>query len=104
MAICNNLSTTREAEIQSRIDQLETFISQAYDAMTGALTTDGVKQFKFDSGEASQSAQYYDFEQLTKVISGLWSQIDFWNRKLNGRANVNLGLRRKYSTFIGGIV
>jgi hypothetical protein len=98
---CNNLSSTRETQIQAKITQLESTLEKAYAAYDGALDAGGVESFKFDSGEASQWAKYANHEQLRKNIEWLESRIDSLTRKLNGRSNVILGLRRKYNTYYG---
>lgn len=99
---CNNLSTTRQAALEDRLTQLESSLSKAYAAYDAALDTEGVSAFKFDSGEASQSANYHSLQSIEQSISFLESRIDYTARKLNGRANVILALRRKYSTLYSG--
>ena len=101
MANCNNLSTTRQAEIESRVAQLEIQITAAYAALTGSFAAGGIKSFKFDSGDASQWAQYDTPESLMKAMDNLWRMIDYWNGKLNCTSNIYMALRRKEAVLYG---
>jgi tetrahydromethanopterin S-methyltransferase subunit B len=98
---CNNLSSTRVAELEAQLTKLESSLEKAYTAYDSALETGGVKSFKFDSGEASQWAQYHSLSDISDQIDRIEARIDYINRKLNGRANVILALRRKYNTYYG---
>lgn len=97
----NNLSSERVTEIEARITQLESQLTSAYVSLGGSLNAEGVQSFRLDTGEGSQSAQYRSPEYIQKTISWLWSQIDFWNRKLNGTSNRTFTLRRKINDIYG---
>ena len=98
---CNNLSAARVTEIESRIAQLETFITEAYDAVSASFASGGIESFKFDSGDASQWAKYHTPSELLKTVDILWKQIDYWNGKLNCTSNVYMNLRRKQQYLYG---
>ena len=98
---CNNLSAARVTELESRVAQLETFITEAYAAVSASFASGGIESFKFDSGDASQWAKYHSPEQLLKSIDTLFKQIDYWNGKLNCTSNVYMNLRRKQQYLTG---
>lgn len=98
----NNLTTERQTEIETRVTALETSLALAYAAFDEALASGGIESFKFDSGDASQWAKYHTPQNLLKTIDQLEARIDYWNRKLNNKANTILALRRKLGTSYGG--
>ena len=98
---CTNLSTARVTEIEARVAQLETFITEAYAAVSASFASGGIESFKFDSGDASQWAKYESPADLLKTVDNLWKHIDYWNGKLNCTSNVYMALRRKQQFLIG---
>lgn len=76
------------ARVQEQIAELET-------SMLEAMKNGEVEQYRFDSGEGSQSAQRRSLKELETVLSRLENKELRILRKLNGRSIVNIGLRRK---------
>ncbi len=86
------MSPERRAEIQARIVKKKTQLTKLEAAMDEITE---IESYKFDSGEANQQTKYRKIENIQKAIDRLEAQIDFLNRKLSGKSNANMNLRRK---------
>lgn len=93
MGFC--LTDARRARIKARITQKEaqlTALNTSYDA---AISKSEISQYRFDSGEGSQSAKRRDPADILKSIASLESQLEYLYRQLNGGGLVRMNLRRR---------
>lgn len=86
------ITTALRARLEARLAAKEARLEALYAAET---PLDGVKEYRFDPGDASQRTEYFTPKQLGDEIDRLERQIDALNRRLNGTGVVNHVLRRK---------
>lgn len=79
----SGLTAAKRTEIETKLAKKEALLLKYYAALDIGLPS-GMKSYKFDSNEASQSAVYLDPEKLQKQIDLLESQINSLNRILTG--------------------
>lgn len=90
------LTPAKKAKYQAYITQWETILANYITSLTGSLSAEGIKRYKFDAGggEASQSAERYDPKDLLRGIDIAERKIEYYERLLNGQGIVNMQLRR----------
>lgn len=86
-------TTTRKAALETRLAKKKSQLEKLYEAYDDA--SDNVKEYRFDSGEGSQRAEYRDLKDISAEITRLEKEIDALIRKLSGVGIVNMNLRRK---------
>ena len=93
-------SDTRTALIEKKT-ALEAILA---DAMTAFATSSGSdkKSYKFDSGEGAHSATKHSLKDQWDNIERLEAAIDHIDRRLNGKLNFNLNVRRKMGSALSG--
>ena len=90
------LTTAKRTEIEAELEALETRLALYVAAEANALAS-GMKSYKFDSGEGSQSATYMDIDKLSEKIDLIRSQIASKKRVLTGGHMRRFTLNRKPS-------
>lgn len=88
------LTTAKRAELEAELAVLETRLALYVAAEANALAS-GMKSYKFDSGEGSQSATYMDVDKLSEKIDLIKSQIASKERVLTGGGFRRITLNRK---------
>lgn len=86
------LTVERRTELEERLQKKQTLLTSLYAAMENF---DGVREYKFDSGEGMQQTKYYSIQDIQKNIDLIESQIDRIQKILNGTGLNNVNLRRK---------
>lgn len=86
------LTAERRVELEERLQKKQTLLENLYSALDNF---DGVREYKFDSGEGMQQTKYHSLADIQKNIEILESQIDRIKRILNGTGLNNINLRRK---------
>lgn len=86
-------SATRTALLEKK-EALETRIENAWTALDSAVAQRS-KRYTFDSMEGSQSETFKSVEEWTELIEYLERQLDYIDRRLNGRIVMNMRNRRK---------
>ena len=94
------LTTAKRTEIEAELEALETRLALYVAAEAHALAS-GMKSYKFDSGEGSQSATYMDIDKLGEKIDLIRSQIASKKRVLTGGHMRRFTLDRKASYYGG---
>jgi hypothetical protein len=96
------LSTAKKIKYQNLIDQWESILASYLLTLTGSLSTDGVKEYRFDAGggEASQMAKRFDPDKLLKSIGIAEKYIESYEQKLEGQAIVDMNMRRQARALI----
>lgn len=89
------ITSTQRAIIQARLDKKEAQLSALNDAYDESIENFGIKSFKFDSGEGSQSTTFRGPEEISREINRLETEINRLRRRLSGTGIVNLNLRRR---------
>ena len=79
----SGLTAAKRTEIETKLAKKEALLLKYEAALENGLDS-GMKSYKFDSGEGSQSAVYIDSEKLQKNIDLLESQINTLKRILTG--------------------
>lgn len=77
------LTAAKRTELEAELTALETRLALYVAAEASALAS-GMKSYKFDSGEGSQSATYMDIDKIGKTIDLIRSQITSKKRVLTG--------------------
>lgn len=85
------ITSTRKARIQARITAKETYRDALYDLQANF---DDVLNYKFDSGEGSQSTVFRSLSEVDMAIRRIESTIERLYRLLEGTAIINVTLRR----------
>lgn len=93
------LAAERRAKLEERLQKKQTLLENLYTALDNF---DGVREYKFDSGEGMQQTKYYSLADIQKNIDIIESQIDRIKRILNGTGLNNINLRRK--SYYDGII
>lgn len=89
------LTSTRKAQIETRIAEYEARKALADTYYAQILAGEGIESGKFDSGEAMSWWKYTDPSQfLIKVISPIDQYLDYLRNQLNGTGIVRLNLSR----------
>jgi len=86
-------SATRTALLAKKT-LLEGLLEDAYSAYEAALAT-ATKSYKLDTGEGMQTVIKRDYKEMTNTIEHLEARIDHITRRLTGKLNMNLNVRRK---------
>jgi hypothetical protein len=92
------LTSAKRAELEERLTKKKALLDKYYDALENAPLDSGMKRYRFDSGEASQSAEYLDPSKLQEQITRLEKQIDSLERTLTGGHFRRFTLNRKPCT------
>jgi len=85
------ITQARKTRLENRITKKEAYLTSLY---TLQENFDEVLNYKFDSGEGSQSTVFRSVSEVSRTIRQLESQIDRLNRELLGHTIVNVNLRR----------
>ena len=88
------LTAEMRTEIEAELTALETELAEYVAARTHILTS-GMKSYKFDSGEGSQSATYMNIKDIKEAIDLTRSQIASKKRVLTGGHMRRMTLNRK---------
>ena len=88
------LTAAMRTEIEAELTALETELAEYVAARTQILSS-GMKSYKFDSGEGSQSATYMNIKDIKEAIDLVRSQIASKKRVLTGGHMRRLTLNRK---------
>ena len=88
LVITTELKILLEARLVSKIARLARLYATE-DA------NDGIREYRFDSGDGSQKTEYFTPKEMGDEIYKLERQIDSINSRLNGTGVINLVLRRK---------
>lgn len=86
------LTAERRTELEERLQKKQALLETMYTALDNF---DGVREYRFDSGEGMQQTKYYSLADIQNKIDIIESQIDRINRILNGTGLNNINLRRK---------
>lgn len=86
------LTTERRADLQEKLTKKEAQLTVLYAAFENF---DGVREYRFDSGEGMQQTKYRSLPEIQKTIDIIESQIERIKRQLNGTGLNNIVLRRK---------
>lgn len=86
------LTVERRTELEERLQKKQILLENLYAAMDNF---DGVREYRFDSGEGMQQTKYYSIQDIQKNIDIIESQIDRIQKILNGTGLNNVNLRRK---------
>ena len=90
------LTAAKRTELEAELATLEARLVLLNTAYTTILTT-GMKNYKFESGEASQSVTYMDIDSVQKNIDLVTSQIASKKRVLTGGNLRRMTLNRSAS-------
>lgn len=85
------ITSARKIWIQERITLKKAYLTSLYNLQENF---DDVLNYKFDSGEGSQSTVYRSVSEVSRTIRQVESQIDRLNRELLGHSIINVTLRR----------
>ena len=88
------LTAAKRTEIEAELTALETELAEYVAARTSILAS-GMKSYKFDSGEGSQSATYMNIKDIKEAIDLIRSQIASKKRVLTGGHMRRMTLNRK---------
>ena len=88
------LTAAKRTEIEAELTALETELTALQAAYTSVLAS-GMKSYKFDSGEGSNSATYMSVKDLKENIDLTRSQIASKKRVLTGGHMRRFTLNRK---------
>ena len=88
------LTTAMRTEIEGELTELETELAEYVAARTNILAS-GMKSYKFDSGEGSQSATYMSIKDIKEAIDLIRTQIATKKRILTGGNMRRFTLNRK---------
>jgi hypothetical protein len=94
------LSAAKRQELLAKKATLEDLLEEAYDSYSASISSQN-KSYKFDSGEGMQSAVLRDLKEQRESIEWLEARIDYITRRLEGKLNVNLNVRRKQGRGLG---
>ena len=86
------LTTERRAELELQLTRKETQLTSLYSAFDDF---DGVREYKFNSGEDAQQTKYRSLPELQNTIDRLESQIARIRNILGLTGLYNIVLRRK---------
>jgi len=86
-----SITSSRKTWIQERITLKKAYLTSLYNLQENF---DEVLNYKFDSGEGSQSTVFRSVSEVSRTIRQIESQIDRLNRELLGHSIVNVNLRR----------
>lgn len=95
----SGLTAAKRTELEEELTALETRLALYVTAEVNALTS-GMKSYKLDTGEGSQSATYIDVDKLADKIDLIKSQIASKKRVLTGGNMRRFTLNRKPTTGI----
>ena len=87
-------SSTRQARIRERLEQIEQQLTVANETYT-ELLAESIESYKFDSAEGSQQTKRRNLDELKRQIDSLLGERELLLRKLACGGIVNLNLRRK---------
>lgn len=90
----SGLTAAKRTEIEAELTVLETRLAALNTAYTSVLAS-GMKSYKLDTGEGSQSATYMNIDDLQKNIDLVTSQIASKKRVLTGGHMRRFTLNRK---------
>lgn len=88
------LSSAQRTALLAKKAKLEARLDDAYDALEAALQTAN-KSYKLDTAEGMQAVVKRDYKEIFDLIDVLEAHIDHIDRRLNGKLNMNLNVRRK---------
>lgn len=88
------LTAAKRTELEAELAALETELAALTAAYTNALSS-GMKSYKLDTGEGSQSATYMSVIDLDKIITRKRTQIASKKRELTGGHIRRWNLNRK---------
>lgn len=88
------MSPEKRAELEAKKAQLEAQLVLANSSLDSLLDQRN-KSYKFDSNEGSQAEVFRSLEDQWKIIEHLERHLDFVCRRLEGKVNFNLNVRRK---------
>lgn len=88
------LSASEKARLMAELTDKQTQLAELKVAYSASLTG-GIKSYKFDSGEGSQSVTYTSPKDLKDLIDETESEINALYRRLGGKSLVNIELRRQ---------
>ena len=88
------LTAAKRTEIEAELEALETELT-ALSAAYASVLASGMKSYKFDSGEGSQSATYMSIKDIKEAIDLTRSQIASKKRVLTGGHMRRMTLNRK---------
>jgi hypothetical protein len=91
------LTAAKRTELEAELTVLETRLAALNTAYNSILSS-GMKSYKFDSGEGSQSATYMSITDLQNNIDLVASQIASKKRVLTGGGFRRFTLNRKSQT------
>ncbi len=86
-------TANRKTALEERLAKKQSQLEKLYEVYDDA--SDKTKEYRFDSGEGSQRAEYRDLKDISAEIVRLEKEIDALIRKLSGIGVVNMNLRRK---------
>jgi len=89
--MCMSITSSRKTWIQERITLKKAYLTSLYNLQENF---DEVLNYKFDSGEGSQSTVFRSVSEVSRTIRIIESQIDRLNRELLGHSIINVNLRR----------
>lgn len=93
------ITNSERIRLTARLKKIESVISNLEDAM---LNFNNVQGYTFDSGEGKQATTYRSVAEIEKSLSRLEASADLIRRKLDGRSNPAMNLRRKSGNYHGG--
>jgi len=88
------LTTAKRTEVEAELTALEAELTLLNTAYASVLAS-GMKSYKFDSGEGSQSATYMSIKDIKAAIDLTRSQIASKKRVLTGGHMRRFNLNRK---------
>ena len=89
------MGTLTTAELEAQIVEIEEALALARTAYKQALTGDH-KSYRLDSAGGSQRVDRRNTKDLRIEIRALESELEYWKRRLSGRGNPGLTLRRRW--------
>ena len=98
----SGLTAARRTELEDELTALETRLALYVAAEANALAS-GMKSYKLDTGEGSQSATYMDVDKLSDKIDLIKSQIASRRRILTGGSVRRITVNRKLTTGITNV-
>lgn len=90
----SGLTAAKRTELETKMAKKQALLLK-YEAAMDSVLESGMKRYKFDSGEGSQSAEYLSPDDMQKNIDLLESQINTLMRQLTGGNFRRFTLNRK---------
>lgn len=90
------MTAAERAELQEELDELKDAKANIRAAMSGqfASPVNGIKKYRYDSGEGSQSAERFSPEELRKQYEYICKRIRAVEDRLGNRSVTHINLKR----------